>query len=265
MFRIVQISILSLTAAALFSICAHAQSPTAMYMHIDYIQVPTEDEDQFLFNVTESFLPVQSARKENGTISDWYMYRVAYPGAQNTTYNYVVITLSESISGFEDVRADVEEHFSTDDGQQRLDDYKRLLSPNHSELWKIKNSSMVSDDAKPSRYIVMNFMSVGLGYEYEYQMFEDEVALPIHEQRMERDMMRGWELNELIIPGGTEYGYNFSTMDYFENLEHMEFGFTVELIRQTHPDTNINEFFDNIYRTRDLVRSEVWEYVASLE
>lgn len=264
MNRIITISILTITAATLFSVCSFAQSHTSKYMHIDYIMVSTDQEEEFLFNVRESFLPVQSARKENGTITDWYLYRVTYPGSQNSAYNFVVITISESMSAFEDVRNDVGDHLGSASGQQQLDKYKRLLSPNHSELWRIKNSVLPSEDAKPSRYIVMNYMTVGLGYEYEYQMFEDEVARPIHEERMERDVMKGWELHELIIPGGLEYGYNFSTMDYFDMLEHIEFGMTEELIRMTHPDTNINEFFNNIYRTRDLVRNEVWEYELSL-
>lgn len=251
--------ILSVIIATFFSAAVAGQNHEGAYMHIDYIQIAPDEEDVFTRQIKEAFSPVQEARIGNGHITDWYLYRVTYPGVPNSFYNYVIITISDSISGFVDVAAqfdEVEEASELD-----LGTYKKLLAPSHSELWRIRNSVLFSEDTKPSRYMVKNFMSVNLGYEYEYQMFEDEVARPIHEERMEREIMRGWELNELLIPGGTDYGYNFSTIDHFNKLEHIEYGFTVELIRQTHPETNINEFFDNIYRTRDLVRSEVWEWV----
>jgi hypothetical protein len=242
-----------------------SQDREGQYIHIDYLMIEPENEQRFLDHISRTFVPIQRARKDNQKITNWYLYRVSYPGTQNSFYNYVVITLSDSISGFEDVTDQLNGQFTRRNRQQMTTEYKKLLSPNHSELWRIRNSVINENEFQPSRYIVMNYMNVGLGLEYEYQMFEDEVARPLHELRMERDKMYGWELNELITPGGLDYGYNFSTMDYFKKLEHIEFGFTTELIRQTHPDTNINEFFSNIYRTRDLVRSEVWELIQKLE
>jgi hypothetical protein len=259
-----QFTSLSLLIATLLSVCLHAQSHQGHYMHIDYIKVEAGKSADFLSKITSSFLPIQEARKQNEKISDWFIYRVAYPGTQNSFYNYVVITISDNMSGFEDMDTQLEGSVSSAEQQRLLQEYKENLIPNHSELWRIRNSIVSSNDSKPSRYMVMNYMSVGQGYEFEYQMMEDEVARPLHEMRMERNIMNAWELNELIVPGGTEYGYNFSTIDYFDRLEHIEFGFTEELIRQTHPDTNINEFFDSINRARDLVRSEVWELVESL-
>jgi hypothetical protein len=234
------------------------------YMHIDYIKVQHDQISNFKQNVKSTFVPIQKARIQSGKITNWYLYKVTYPGAQNSYYNYVMITVSDDISSFEDISGQVNGIVSSRERQRLLDNYKGLLISNHSELWKTRNSVKRSDDLDSSRYMVMNYMSVVLGLEYEYQMFEDEIARPIHEQRMEREMMNGWVINELILPGGTEYGYNFSTIDYFDKLEHIEFGFTDELIRQTHPDTNINEFFENIYRTRDLVRSEVWELIEAV-
>lgn len=257
-------ALLSLLAVIVISLSAFSQDRQGKYMHLDYLKVESETESEFLRQLTSTFIPIQEARKKSDKINNWYIYRVTYPGTQNSFYNYVVITVSDSVSGFEDVPRQYTEEFSEREGQRITANYNRFLSPNHSELWKIRNSVMKDGDSIPSRYIIMNYMDVGLGLEYEYQMFEDEVARPLHEMRMEQDQMLGWELNELITPGGLNYGYNFSTMDYFEKLEHIEFGFTDELIRNTHPDTNINEFFENIYRTRDLVRTEVWELVEAL-
>jgi len=241
-----------------------SQSYQGMYMHIDYLQVSAEREASFKDMVLSSFKPIHNARKQNGNIHSWYLYKVSYPGCPNTLHNYVSITISNSMSGFEDIEEQLSGHFSAREHERVLQNYQRYLTPTHSELWRIQNSMIWEGNNKPSRYMVMNHMNVGSGYEFEYQMMEDEVARPLHELRMANGTMVGWELNTLIIPGGVSLGHNFSTIDYYERLEHMEFGFTQELIRQTHPGTNINEVFEHIDRTRDLVRSEVWELVESI-
>lgn len=260
----------SLFSIALFVLCtvvtqwSPAQSYQGQYMHIDYIDQLTEDAEEFLQKVNSVVKPVQQARKDQGVITDWYLYKVEYPGTHQSRYNYVSITISEQISAFEDVTQGLEGEFEGEDSRSPLMDYESVFTPNHSELWRIRNSVMQNENSRPSRYMVKNYMSVGQGFEFEYQMMEDETARPLHQRRMENDVMKGWELNSMILPGGLEYGYNYSTIDHYDHLEHVEFGFTEELILQTNPDTNINEFFENINRSRDLVRREVWELVEHL-
>lgn len=260
----IRISLLTILVCLILALSTNAQERQGKYMHIDYLKIENSSEDDFLRHISSTFLSIQELRKENGSIEDWYVYQVTYPGTQNSFYNYVIITMSDDISGFEDVREQYSNQLSQDERENLTDDYLSFLSANHSELWKVRNSVIADSSFSPSRYIVMNYMDVGLGYEYEYQMFEDEIARPVHEERMDRDQMEGWELHELLMPGGLNYGYNFSTLDYYDNFENIEFTFTDELIRHTHPNTDINEFFDHIYRTRDLIKYELWELVEAL-
>jgi hypothetical protein len=242
-----------------------AQSYQGKYLHIDYVYQSEDRVDDFLQNISEIVKPLQQDRKDQGIIDDWYIYRVEYPGTHDNEYNYVVITVSDQISAFEDIVLGMGDEYSDGNMQRVANEFSNVFTPVISELWTIRNSVMQSDEARPSRYMVMNYMRVGQGFEFEYQMMEDETARPLHQRRMENDVMIGWELNEMILPGGLEYGYNFSTIDYYEQLAHVEFGFTEELIMQENPDTDINEFFENINRSRDLVRREVWELVDHLD
>jgi hypothetical protein len=250
-----------LITSFLFSSAVFSQSHEGFYMHIDYLNVDNSMANKFESDVTDYMKPVQQARIDAEILKAWYIYRVAYPGTQNTFYNYVLITISDDISSFEDIRSQIRESYSSEEADELLEEYHQLMIPNHSELWRINNSVLSSDDAKPSRYFGMDYMKVRPGMEYAYQMMEDEEARPVHETRMEIGTMKGWELFSLITPGGTEYGYNFATGNYYNYLKNIEFGFTEEVIRRSHPETNINEFFENIDRTRDLVRSEIWELV----
>jgi hypothetical protein len=261
MKNIIYILFPAILISSLFSSFVFSQSHEGNYMHIDYLNVDQKSVDAFEKYIKSSVIPIQKTSIESDNIQAWYLYRVAYPGTHNTFYNYVMISISDNISSFENLRNHIRQNYSADDSEGMNEDYYNLLLPNHSELWRINNSVLSSEDAKPSKYFGMDYMKVASGMEYAYQMMEDEVARPLHETRMELGSMKGWELFTLITPGGTEYGYNFATGNYYNYLQNVEFGFTEEVIRQNNPDTNINEFFENIERTRDLVRSEIWELV----
>lgn len=238
-----------------------AQSQEGYYMHIDYVNVDKEDIPTFENLILKTLKPVQESRISDEIIAEWYIYKVAYPGTQEPTYNYVAVSLSKDLQDFDDERDQIFSRITDMNKDQMTEDFKKMLLPFRSELWRINNSVLTTDTSKASKYFIMDYMNVAGGMEYAYQMMDDEVALPIHQYRMEIDQMNGWELFDLIVPGGTEYGYNFATGNYFSDLTDFEFGFTEEIIRQSHTDTDINEINETFARTRDLVRSEVWELI----
>lgn len=238
---------------------ANAQAQEGDYMHVDYIHIAKSDIANFTVEIESHIKRLQQAKVDSGALNKWYMYKVAFPGSQNSVHNFVSVTICSNICSFEDLHVSISDHFSPDDYAQLISSYRNMMIPNHSELWRINNSVMRSDNMEPARYFSMDYMKVRSGMEYAYQMMEDEIARPLHEQRMENNAMEAWQLFSLVIPGGSQYGYNYATGNHFNNLKDFEFGFTDELIRQTHPNTNINEFFENIERTRDPVRIEIWE------
>ncbi|MEX0771005.1 MAG: hypothetical protein WD035_09750 [Balneolaceae bacterium] len=249
----------------MYALPLSAQSQQGAYLKVDYLLIEAEDTENFLYQLQNSRKLLRDNQMHEGEIIRWQFYKVIYPGSHGHDYNYISVTVANSLSAFETnprLRPGTGNRNSGQPGFFELNGNIR-----HSELWRVKNSILKSDAdlETPSRYLMIDYMEVVPGREFEYQMFEDEVAKPLHEERMNLDRMDGWELYELIMPGGLNYGYNFATGNYFRNLEHIEFGFTDELIRQTHPDTDIMEFFETIFETRDLVQSELWELVEYAE
>lgn len=240
---------------------SYAQSQEGDYMHIDYIRIDKEDIDDFIAQIEPQIKRLQQARVDSGALDKWYIYRVAYPGSQNTIHNFVSMSICSYICSFEDFDESLSDQFSPNDYAQLIANYRNFMIPNHSELWRVNNTVVRTDNIDPARYFSMDYMKVTPGMEYAYQMMEDEIARPLHEKRMENDTMEAWQLFSLVIPGGSQYGYNYATGNHFNNLKDFEFGFTDELISRTHPNTDINELFENIERTRDPVRIEIWELI----
>lgn len=249
--------ILKLTLAFLIvPILILAQSNQDQYLKIDYLSVDQDQVNTFTNQVVDELVEEKETRISDGTIGTWAIYRVQFSGSASTPYNFVSVTMAPSLNSFDTHNNGYSDPLLTHSEQNRFEITK-------SELWTVRNSISSRQNNELSNYMMMDYMDVRLGRELEYQMLEDEVAKPIHEQRLERGIMEGWEMYQLITPGGIDYGYNFATGNYFSDLEHIEFGFNEELIRSQNPDVNLAEFFDHIWSTRDLVRSEVWQKIDS--
>lgn len=247
---------LSLTLTLLlFPILLIAQSQRGEYLKIDYLNVSTLQMQNFNDIVIDQIKDYKDDRLAAGEIDSWILYRVLFAGSASNDYNFISVTSTGSLDSFDKFNND----YPNELNNMIENNYFTI---NKSELWTVRNTMTDELDSEPSHFLMMDYMEVRLGRELEYQMLEDEVAKPLHEQRLANDRMDDWEMYQLITPGGTDYGYNFATGNYFTNLSHIEFGFNEELIRSQNPNVDVMEFFEQIWSTRDLVASELWQREA---
>lgn len=238
----------------LFPLLLTAQTQQGIYLKIDYLKVDHNQAEEFKDQVQSDLKDHFLERLSSDEIESWTLYRILFPGSDAMTYNYLSVTASSSIDAFDNMNYDHADPIS-DKAAENLFDLPL------SELWVVRNSVVNEISGTPSNFLQLDYMDVRLGREFEYQMLEDEIAKPLHEERMSQDIMEDWEMYELITPGGMHYGYNFATGNYFSRLEHIEYGFNEELIRSQNPDVDLMEFFEQIWSARDLVRSEIWQRV----
>lgn len=260
--------LLSFVLCLVFFASSFGQSENNLYKKIDYLQVNQTQLDRFLKVAKNDLESGFTTLLNNDGIQGWYLYKVKYPGGKESTYNFVSITTTSSIN-------ELGNHFSDSDapgflpstmskgGSEQLSKLATLVK---SEIWRVENSIYADTGSSPSRYMSMDYMKVAQGKNPDYLMLEDEIAKPIHQERIKRNRMAGWEVHSLILPSGINYGYDFATGNHFNELEHFEFGFNEEIIRQTMGENrNVAELFETIYNTRDLVKVELWELVDHLK
>lgn len=245
-----------------------AQTPEDDYKKIDYLKVEQSQLEKFSEILEKNMVAGFEDLLGSDGIKNWCVYKVKYPGGSKSEYNFVSITTGSSLEG-------LNTHFSETvapgfipstmdkNAEQQL---SKLVSLVKSEVWKVENNALGDTVASPSKYMTMDYMDVSEGKSLDYLMLEDEIARPIHLERIEQDRMAGWEVYSLILPSGINYGYNFATGNHFDKLEHFEFGMDEEIIRQTMGEnSNVADLFSTIYDTRDLVTVELWELVDHRE
>lgn len=245
---------------------SYSQTERLDYKKIDYISVENGNDQEFLNTVKGAMSSAYQSLIESGDIKSWQLYKVNFPGGEKSNYNYVNVVTSEDIRSFEDNFSNIASLYfvPSSSNSDELTNLAGIVDLRASEIWKVRSLITNGDEgsAEPSRFMTMDYMDVAQGRGLEYLMLEDEVAMPLHKERISRDNMTGWEVYSLILPGGTEYGYNFATGNYFDHIEDVEFGFTQELIKQTMPGTDVADLLETIYETRDLVKSELWELIT---
>lgn len=257
-------SFLMLFFAVSFS---YAQTERLDYKKVDYINVEDESDRDFIELVNSVLTPAYQKLVDSGEIKTWRLYKVVFPGGERSSYSYISVATATDIDSFEENFSNISSlHFMPNNNKQAVSDFVAASELEGSEIWKVRSMINVEEDSsEPSPYKTMDYMNVAQGRGLEYLMLEDEVAMPLHEERIKMDNMTGWEVYSLILPGGTEYGYNYATGNYFDTIADVEFGFTEELIKQTMPGTDVAELLETIYETRDLVKSELWQLVVHSE
>ena len=247
----------------LISVSVIGQTEENAYLNIDYLKVEAEDHDEFEKLVQEEWKSVYKNEHSTDKLNGWYFYRVGYPGGHYSSYNYVIVTTYKDPNTLVRVSDAIKKHVENTNSRL-LERTIGLATHQFSELWKTVAGIYNGENQKLSEFVVMNFMMVKPGKEAEYITLENDMARPLHEARVEDGSMHSWRTYSLIQPGGLSYSYNFVTADHYEEMNHIEFGFTNELIKSVMPGTDINEMFDAIYATRDIVKSEMWQLVDAL-
>lgn len=242
---------------------ALSQSPQGTYKKIDYIHVEQDQLSSFMQLVKNDLTSAYQQLVDDQDLTNWALYHVEYPGGKKSSYNFVSIVSTPSISSIEETFSTVT---STDYIPSEAQSGNMPTVENSvikTELWRVENALLDSSETQPTKFMGMDYMNVTSGKNPDYLMLEEEVAKPIHQARIQDDRMTSWQVYSLITPGGVEYGYNFATGNFYNKLEYLEYGFTNEVIKQSMgTKTNIPELFNTIYTTRDLVKSELWRLVA---
>lgn len=248
---------------------SYSQSEQSEYLKFEYIKVKPENALQYMEYMRNTWLPVYQQQVKAGNIHSWRLYRVFTPGGADGKYNFITVTSASGLEDYEAMRP--RETLAMNKNSKGaiskiMEEANGIRTIMYTELWKAMNSMLPEGEAPhQAKYMMVDYMMVAPGKEYDYQMLEDEIAKPLHQERSSQGTMAGWELFSIITPGGSNYGYNFATGNYFNELKDIEFGFTEDVIQSAMPGTDIPELFDTIFSTRTLVQSQVWELVESTE
>ena len=107
-------------------------------------------------------------------------------------------------------------------------------------------------------YAVVDYMKVQPGKEQAYVDLEQKTWQAIHQERLKARMIVGWYLYSVRFPAGSNYEYNYTTVNVVNKFADLDFPFSEELVLKAHPKAKLPELINNTLAARDRVWQKVW-------
>jgi hypothetical protein len=118
---------------------------------------------------------------------------------------------------------------------------------------------------KSPKYIEVTYMKVDPSRESDYVKLERELWKPLHQERIKEGKLRAWHLFGVKFPFGTDEKYSYVTMNTFDELSQLENPGIEQLLGKVHPGLKPDDFINRTFKSRDLVRGEVWVLIDQAE
>ena len=118
--------------------------------------------------------------------------------------------------------------------------------------------------AAPAKYIEIDFMKVTSGMGAEYVRVEKEDWKPVHQALVDGGQRVGWTLWSLAMPAGTSNNHDYVTSNIFSGYDQFSNQDYEGAFKKAHPGKDANSMMEKTGKARNIVKSELWELVMTL-
>lgn len=243
---------------------AYSQADLGNYFAIQYYKVKPTQENTFINLQRDVWKKIHKARIQNDLLDGWFLSRVVAPSGTNSEYNYLIVFEYDSAekltAHFEGYGVNYSTILDTEEIALALRS-PEIADMVYEEVWRTADQAFVqnSNNQYQYKYQVFNSMKLKPGVdEAEYLKLEHDIWKPIHEERIRRNMMYGWAMYTMIIPGGTERNYHWATVDFYHNLKDYLTP-TIDILRIIHGPEKAPIALEKAVSIRDLLKREVRE------
>ena len=105
------------------------------------------------------------------------------------------------------------------------------------------------------RYALVEYFKVKPENTEKYLEFSKNFWRPLQMERIAQKEIVGWRLYRIQFTG-TNDEYNFVTAAFFDDFNKLEKVYNID-IQKVHPGRNINDTMEEIYKVRDLVKTNL--------
>lgn len=200
---------------------AQSVTPPKMYMYLIYHKLSPGLTIQDALPVEREWKKINQAAVDEGKMEGWYMTVKQFTSNPNQTeYDYVtrIVTRDMAIKG---ASPEAMKRMYGDSVQAKIADLQkrdRMTAPVVKiEIWEITDGTFAPKFAPDGTQLMvverMKRRNPGTDYTSVLRQIKQ-----LSEERIKRNTLLGWDFSTLIIPNGSEKGYEFSTAQYVTNL-----------------------------------------------
>lgn len=237
----------------------------AQYALVDFMYVP-EDGDETYLQMEENYAkPVHQELINQGKLTYWGLYRVAYPGGTGAEYQYVTVRIysdmeqlahsNEFNSTFEKVHEGeiIEAIYAT------VVNTRDLVKTYRFHQWGAFMDPNLTEQPKILQVVYFN---VDLPKWDDYVEMETKIFHPMHKKEIEMGNRAGWQGYQLTGPMGSSIPYTHVAVDLYKDWAQYTKPVDSEAIRKAvHPNKKQSEIDELFFETTHLYRIEEWQLI----
>ena len=249
------------------------------FVTFDYMNVKPANVSEYLNLEGEVWKPVHKEFQNRGMEVSWSLYMVRGAGTQNH-YNYVTVSVYDGLGSLDNDAAKLNEVVSSVYSNEEIEGFWNKTSAarlhNGQDVFFVYDQALKGNNKKLSAFssgkigqdITVTFMQTLAG--------QDAVGLeskwwkPIHKERIKRRVVNSWEVltKRFVSLGQTQLDHDYVTWENYTTFSTIDDSYNSDkftnAVKKAHPDVDFSEVNEATVKSRNFLRSEIWELVDHL-
>ena len=212
----------------------------------------------------ELWLPIHRERAKRGLIKSWSLWESQFPSGPQGDFDFVTITTYEKFAEVEasypaEVFTQAHPKLTPKLTEAEINRRTELSRQQpRTELMRLASHTELNPQPLPPGLMLDFFQADNGG---AYLSVENKYWKPMHEERIKREMLRGWQVYGAIYPSGADRPYNFITLGFYDKFAQFETPYTTELVIKANPGVNLADMSKQTDAARKFLRKEVLKLV----
>ncbi len=236
-----------------------AQQPqpvTPRYALFEFFKIEPGKTADYRKIERDVWMPIHRERVKMGLIKSWSLWDVRLPGGVSREYDTMVITNFDKFVDLEksyppEVFSKTHPNTTADDLIARTTATRKTIRTEFVVL--IDGTQPLPQSPSPVAYIGYMKPEPSGGY----VSLERRYWKPIHQERVNRGILKSWALYQVRFPAGTNREYNFFTIQLCDKFQDLETQYPAGIWEKVHPTVKESEIGDRTNAARKMVRTEV--------
>jgi hypothetical protein len=246
-------------------VVAQEASP-AVYALVEYMKVKQGDGQKYTDLERNYWKKIHQERVKKGEIVRWALYVVRFAGSDDE-YNYVTATILSNPNKLENPYEgiDAAKILAGEDVDKIMNETAESRQLVKSNLIRMVSSVNSESGPSPFKYVQIDFMKVKPENDARYLDVENKVWRPVHQQFIKDGSRVGWTLWQTVYPSGAGMEYQYATSNYISDFSKLMSADYNKAFTAAHPGGNTDKLMEDTDKSRDLVRSELWQLLDITE
>jgi hypothetical protein len=231
------------------------QTPYAVF---EFMKIEPGKTAEYLKMERDLWGPIHRERVKQGLIKSWSLWGMRYPGGTAREYDAIAITTYQKFADLDnsyppELYKKVHPKMTDDERNARTWAARKMV---RTEVVALLDQTSPSPGPTP-KFAFIGYMTPEYGKVRGYVELEKKYWKPIHQERINRGVLRSWALYGVRFPGGVDRPYTHFTVQMIDKFQDLETQYPEGIWEKVHPSVKQDEIDLRTNASRKMTRTDL--------